>query len=101
MVCDYTLPLVRPAQAKVQILTTSSYIVKWIPWNLVNLCQLYLPFVTWPTVDFLLTPPPLFVHVIIEWPLMMAIQESFTPNFHEIIDKNSCSLPLYLHAFEA
>ena len=37
MFCLYTLPLARPAQAKVQMLTTSSCIVKSIPWNLVNL----------------------------------------------------------------
>ena len=38
----YTLPLARPAQAKVQMLTTSSCIVKSIPWNLVNLSHLYI-----------------------------------------------------------
>ena len=41
MFCLYTLPLARPAQAKVQMLTTSSCIVKLIPWNLVNLSYLY------------------------------------------------------------
>ena len=31
---------------------------------------MYLPFVTWPHVDFLLTlHPPLLVHVVIECPL--------------------------------
>ena len=37
----HTLPLARPTQAKVQMLTTSSCIVKSIPWNLVNLSHLY------------------------------------------------------------
>ena len=41
MLCLYTLPLARPAQAKVQMLTTSSCIVKLIPWTLVNLSHLY------------------------------------------------------------
>ena len=30
----------------------------------------YLPFVTWSSMDFLLTPPPFLVHVVIEWPLI-------------------------------
>ena len=36
----------------------------------------YLPFVTWPPMEFLLTPsslPPLFVHVVIECPLNMSV----------------------------
>ena len=37
----YTLPLAKPAQAKVQMLTTFSCIVKLIPWNLVNPSHLY------------------------------------------------------------
>ena len=37
MFCLYTLPLARPAQAKVQMITS----VKSIPWNLVNLSHLY------------------------------------------------------------
>ena len=41
MFCLYTLPIARPAQAKVQMLTTSSCVVKSIPWNLVNLSHLY------------------------------------------------------------
>ena len=44
MFCLYTLPLARPAQAKVQMLTNSSCIVKSIPWNLVNLSHLYRVF---------------------------------------------------------
>ena len=40
----YTLLLSRPAQAKVQMLTNSSCIVKSIPWNLVNLSHLYRVF---------------------------------------------------------
>ena len=32
----------------------------------------YLPFVTWPSMDFIQTPPPLLVHVVIEWPLTAA-----------------------------
>ena len=46
MFCLYTLPLDRPAHAKVQMLTTSSCIVKLIPWNLVNLSHLYLKYFT-------------------------------------------------------
>ena len=41
-------------------------------WNifLINSLNWHLPFITWPRVDFLLTPsPPLLVHVVIEWPL--------------------------------
>jgi hypothetical protein len=34
MFCLYTLPLARPAQAKIQILTAISSIVKLIPLNL-------------------------------------------------------------------
>ena len=44
MVCLYTLLLARPTQAKVQMSTTSSWIVKAIPWNLVNLSHLYRVF---------------------------------------------------------
>ena len=37
----------------------------------------YLHFVTWPSVDFLLTPsPPLLVHVVIEWPLVACGEHS-------------------------
>ena len=46
MSCLYILPLARPAQAKVQILTTSSCIVKSIPSNLVNLSHLYINFLS-------------------------------------------------------
>ena len=52
MFCLYILPLARPAQAKVQMLTTSSCIVKLIPWNLVNLSHLYLLFSLMTILDF-------------------------------------------------
>ena len=42
MFCLYTLPLARPAQAKIQMLTAICSIVKLIPWNLVNLSHLYI-----------------------------------------------------------
>ena len=41
MFCLYTLPLARPAQAKIQMLTAICSIVKLIPWNEVNLSLLY------------------------------------------------------------
>ena len=41
MFCLYTFPLVRPAQAKIQNLTVICFIVKLIPWNVVNLSHLY------------------------------------------------------------
>ena len=41
MFCFYTLPLARPAQAKIQMLTAICSIVKLIPWNEVNLSLLY------------------------------------------------------------
>ena len=31
----------------------------------------YLPFVMWPSMEFVLTPPPLLVHISIECPLMI------------------------------
>ena len=52
MFCLYTLPLARPAQAKVQMLITSSCTVKSIPWNLVNLSHLYLLFSLMTILDF-------------------------------------------------
>ena len=37
----------------------------------------YLPYLTWPSVEFLLTPsPPLLVHVVIEWPLVACGEHS-------------------------
>ena len=37
----------------------------------------FLPFVTWPSVDFLLTySPSLLVHVVIEWPLTTLVKRS-------------------------
>ena len=60
MFCLYTLPLARPAQAKVQMLTTSSCIVKSIPWNLFNLNHLYLIMlihpILYPSLRILTTP---------------------------------------------
>ena len=41
MFCLYTFPLTRPAQAKIQNLTGTSWIVKLIPWTTVNLSHLY------------------------------------------------------------
>ena len=41
MFCLYTLPLARPAQAKIQMLRAIWSIVKLIPWNKVNLSHLY------------------------------------------------------------
>ena len=41
MFCFYTLPLARPAQAKIQILTAICICVKLIFWNKVNLSHLY------------------------------------------------------------
>ena len=41
MFCLYTLPLARPAQAKIQMLTVNCSFVKLIPWNLVNMSHLY------------------------------------------------------------
>ena len=41
MFCLYTLPLARPAQSKIQMLTDICCIVKLIPWNKVNLSHLY------------------------------------------------------------
>ena len=41
MFCLYTLPLARPAQAKIQMLTAICSIVKLIPWTKVNLSHLY------------------------------------------------------------
>ena len=40
MFCLYTLPLARPAQAKIQMLTAISSIVKLISWSEVNLSHL-------------------------------------------------------------
>jgi len=42
MFCLYTLPLARPAQAKIQMLTAICSIVKLIPWNEVKLSHLYI-----------------------------------------------------------
>ena len=39
--CLYTLPLARPAEAKIQMLTVICSIVTLIPWNLVNPSHLY------------------------------------------------------------
>ena len=52
MFCLHILPLARPVQAKVQMLTTSSGIVKSIPWILVNLSHLYFD------------PPPRLTYMI-------------------------------------
>jgi hypothetical protein len=41
MFCLYTLPLARPAEAKIQMLKAICSIVKLIPWNEVNLSHLY------------------------------------------------------------
>ena len=41
MFCLHTLPLARPAQAKIQMLKAICSILKLIPWNEVNLSQLY------------------------------------------------------------
>ena len=46
MFCLYTLPL-RPAQAKVQMLTAICSIVKLIPWNKVDLSHLKLNKIFW------------------------------------------------------
>ena len=35
----------------------------------------YIPFDTWPSVDFQLTPPLLLVHVVIECPLGQKIRQ--------------------------
>ena len=42
MFCLYTLPLARPAQAQIQMLTAICSILKLIPRNEVNLSHLYL-----------------------------------------------------------